>query len=100
MDTRRECLYGLEFECDRFDFDHELLIKLLLKGYLPLEVPVSYCSRSFKQGKKIRLFRDPPTWLRADLRYRLRRLAPRLEEPSGVSESERPIVVPPTFAAR
>ena len=76
---RRDCLYGLQFECNRFDFDHELLIKLLLKGYQPLEVPVRYCSRSFKQGKKIRLFRDPPTWIAADVRYRLRRLRPRFE---------------------
>ncbi|HXS26139.1 MAG TPA: glycosyltransferase family 2 protein [Steroidobacteraceae bacterium] len=86
---RRDCLYGLELECDRFDFDHELLIKLLLKGYVPLEVPVSYCSRSFKQGKKIRMFRDPPTWLRADLRYRLRRLEPRFDEfPPNVSPTD------------
>jgi hypothetical protein len=76
---RRDCIYGLEFECDRFDFDHELLIKLLLKGYRPLEIPVSYRSRSFKQGKKIRLFRDPPTWIAADVKYRLQRLRPRFE---------------------
>jgi hypothetical protein len=76
---RRDCLYGLTFECNRFDFDHELLIKLLLKGYRPLEVPVNYCSRSFKQGKKIRFFRDPPTWIAADVKYRLQRLRPRFE---------------------
>jgi hypothetical protein len=74
---RRDCLYGLTFECNRFDFDHELLIKLLLKGYRPLEIPVNYCSRSFKQGKKIRFFRDPPGWIAADLKYRLRPLRPR-----------------------
>lgn len=78
---RRDCLYGLQFECNRFDFDHELVIKLLLKGYRPLEIPVSYCSRSFKQGKKIRLFRDPPTWIAADLKYRLQRLRPRFGPP-------------------
>jgi glycosyltransferase involved in cell wall biosynthesis len=76
---RRDCLYGLRFECNRFDFDHELLIKLLLKGYRPLEIPVNYCSRSFKQGKKIRLFRDPPTWIAADVKFRLQRLRPRFE---------------------
>jgi hypothetical protein len=76
---RRDCLHGLEFQCDRFDFDHELVIKLLLKGYRPLEVPVSYQSRSFKQGKKIRLFRDPLGWVLVDLKYRLRRLRPRVE---------------------
>jgi len=76
---RRDCLYGLQFECNRFDFDHELLIKLVLKGYRPLEIPVNYCSRSFKQGKKIRLFRDPPTWIAADVKFRLQRLRPRFE---------------------
>ena len=44
---RRECLYGLHFECNRFDFDHELVIKLLLKGYTPHEIPVNYWSRSY-----------------------------------------------------
>jgi hypothetical protein len=76
---RRDCLYGLQFECDRFDFDHELLIKLLRKGYRPLEIPVGYCSRSFKQGKKIRMFRDPPTWIAADVKYRLQPLRPRFD---------------------
>jgi glycosyltransferase involved in cell wall biosynthesis len=62
---RRDCLYALEFECDRFDFDFELLIKLIRKGYHPIELPVNYRSRSFKEGKKVRLFRDPLTWLGA-----------------------------------
>ncbi len=74
---RRDCIYGLEFECNGFDFDHELVIKLVLKGYRPLEIPVNYCARSFSQGKKIRLFRDPPTLIAADFKYRLRRLRPR-----------------------
>jgi hypothetical protein len=76
---RRDCIYGLEFECNGFDFDHELVIKLVLKGYRPLEIPVNYCARSFKQGKKIRFFRDPPGLIVADLKYRLQRLRPRFE---------------------
>jgi hypothetical protein len=76
---RRECLYGLQLECNGFDFDHELVIKLVLKGYRPLEIPVNYCARSFRQGKKIRFFRDPPGLIAADLKYRLRRLRPRFE---------------------
>jgi putative flippase GtrA len=76
---RRECIYGLQFECNKFDFDHELVIKLVLKGYRPLEIPVNYCARSFKQGKKISFFRDPPGLIAADLKYRLRRLRPRFE---------------------
>jgi len=67
---RRECLYGLSFECNRFDFDYEIAIKLLRKGYKPLEVPVNYRSRSFKEGKKVSMVRDPLTWIRALLKYR------------------------------
>ena len=70
---RRDCLFGLNFECNRFDFDHELVIKLIRKGYRPLEVPVNYHSRSFREGKKVRLFRDPFTWLWIDLKLRLTR---------------------------
>jgi glycosyltransferase involved in cell wall biosynthesis len=60
---RRDCLEGLTFTCDRFDFDWELLIKLIRKGHRPIEIPISYTSRSFKEGKKIRMFRDPVTWI-------------------------------------
>ena len=67
---RRECLFGLEFECDRFDFDFEIVIKLLRKGYRPLELPVNYQARSFREGKKVRAFRDPITWIRALMKFR------------------------------
>jgi glycosyltransferase involved in cell wall biosynthesis len=67
---RRDCLYGLALECNRFDFDHELVIKLCRKGYRPLEIPVNYQSRSFHEGKKVNLIRDPLTWLWADLKFR------------------------------
>lgn len=71
---RRDCVWGLKFKADRFDFDWELVIKLLRKGYKPLEVPVNYLSRSWEAGKKIRIFRDPPTWIWALIRFRLERL--------------------------
>ena len=71
---RRECLAGLTFECNRFDFDYELLIKLVRKGYRPIEVPVNYRSRSFQEGKKIRVLRDPLTWLWVIFRLRLTRM--------------------------
>ena len=67
---RRDCLYGLEFECNRFDFDHELVIKLSRKGYTALEIPVNYRARSFREGKKVSIFRDPLTWLWTDFKYR------------------------------
>lgn len=68
---RRDCLHGLELERNRFDFDHELVIKLVQKGYEPLEIPVNYRARSFREGKKVRMFRDPLTWLWVDFKYRL-----------------------------
>ncbi len=67
---RRDCLYGLSFTCNRFDFDFELVVKLLRKGYKPLEIPVNYRSRSFADGKKISPFLDPLTWLWALIRLR------------------------------
>ncbi len=71
---RRECIEGLRFECDRFDFDWELLIKLVRKGYRPVEIPVSYRSRSFKAGKKVSMIRDPITWIVALAKYRFQPL--------------------------
>jgi glycosyltransferase involved in cell wall biosynthesis len=71
---RRDCLEGVKLECNRFDFDWELLIKLVRKGYRPIEIPISYKSRSFKEGKKISMFRDPLTWMWALVKYRFQRL--------------------------
>jgi glycosyltransferase involved in cell wall biosynthesis/2-polyprenyl-3-methyl-5-hydroxy-6-metoxy-1,4-benzoquinol methylase len=62
---RRDCLYGLDLKCNRFDFDFELLVKLIRKGYRPIELPVNYRSRSFSEGKKVRMFSDPFTWIKA-----------------------------------
>lgn len=71
---RRDCLHGLKFECNRFDFDFELVIKLVRKGYVPLEIPVNYESRSLKEGKKVSVVKDPITWLWALIRFRFSRL--------------------------
>jgi len=60
---RRDCLDGLTFTCNRFDFDWELLIKLVRKGYRPIEIPITYRSRSFEEGKKVSMLRDPLTWM-------------------------------------
>jgi glycosyltransferase involved in cell wall biosynthesis len=67
---RASCLEGLDFRCDGFDFDFELLGKLIRAGHFPLEIPVSYKSRGFDEGKKIRIVRDPVTWVLAILRCR------------------------------
>lgn len=71
---RRDCLNGLRLECNRFDFDWELLIKLIRRGHLPVEIPIRYKSRSFKEGKKISMFRDPVSWLWALAKFRFQRL--------------------------
>jgi glycosyltransferase involved in cell wall biosynthesis len=68
---RSDCLDGLNFTSNRFDFDFELLGKLIRRGFSPIEVPVSYQSRGFDEGKKIRAFRDPLTWVFAILKCRL-----------------------------
>ncbi|MGH8497280.1 MAG: glycosyltransferase [Methylococcales bacterium] len=72
---RRDCIDGIELECNRFDFDFELLIKLLRRGFKPLEVPVNYRSRSFLQGKKIRMLSDPITWVKAIVKYRFAKIS-------------------------
>jgi glycosyltransferase involved in cell wall biosynthesis len=68
---RRSAIDGMEFHCRRFDFDIELSMRLIQAGNVPLEIPVSYRSRSFQEGKKVRWMRDPITWLLA--LWRLRR---------------------------
>lgn len=67
---RKECIKGICFKCKRFDFDFELLARLIRRGYKPIEVPVSYRSRHFNEGKKINVLRDPWTWLYTILKYR------------------------------
>ena len=71
---RRDCLYGLSLKANRFDFDWELVIKLIRKGYVPLELPVSYHARSFDEGKKISFIKDPVFWIIALFRFRFCRL--------------------------
>jgi 2-polyprenyl-3-methyl-5-hydroxy-6-metoxy-1,4-benzoquinol methylase len=71
---RRSAVQGLTFHCNRFDFDIELLLKLIRKGHRPIEVPVNYSARSFEEGKKVRFFRDPPTWVWAILKYRFTKI--------------------------
>jgi Glycosyl transferase family 2 len=71
---RRDCINNVPFECNRFDFDIELFGKLIRRGYKPIEIGVRYNSRSFDEGKKISMFGDPPTWIRAGFRHRFSNL--------------------------
>jgi hypothetical protein len=68
---RRDALFGIDFVCNRFDFDIELVMKLVRKGYIPVELPVNYASRSFAEGKKVSFTRDGMTWLWTIAKMRL-----------------------------
>jgi hypothetical protein len=67
---RRSCLATLSLESDGFELDIELVCKLVLSGYAPLEVPVNYVARDFSQGKKIRFWRDAWSGYAAFFKYR------------------------------
>jgi hypothetical protein len=73
---RRDCLRGLEFECNRFDFDWEIVAKLIRSGFSPREIPVSYVSRSFAEGKKVTFIGDPISWIIACFKYRFTKIGP------------------------
>lgn len=60
---RRDCLKGITLTCNRFDLDWEIVMKLIRAGHRPIEIPITYNSRSFKEGKKVRMIRDPLTWI-------------------------------------
>ena len=85
---RRDCLTGLTFECNHFDFDYELLIKLVRNGYVPKEIPVNYRSRSFAEGKKVSVWRDPWTWIRAIVKFRFTPIDVLANVPKSASASE------------
>jgi len=102
---RRDCLFGLNFKCNRFDFDYELLVKMIRKGYQPIEIPVNYRSRSFKQGKKVSAFRDPFNWLKALAWLRFVEVDPlaeverRRSAEQGEARVAPPVLVPSRAAA-
>jgi hypothetical protein len=73
---RRDALFGVNLLSNRFDLDIELVMKLFRKGYVPLEIPVNYVSRSFAEGKKVSFVRDGMTWINTIVRFRLAAIGP------------------------
>ena len=65
-----KCMKGITWKSDWFELDWEIIAKFIRNGHIPIEVPVSYNSRSTKEGKKIRFFRDGPRVFWAILKYR------------------------------
>lgn len=86
---RSDCLDGLNFTSNRFDFDFELLGKLIRRGFPPVEVAVSYQSRGFDEGKKIRVLRDPLTWVVAILKCRFTALGVPRRHPHAITVPKR-----------
>ncbi len=68
---RKEIFDGINLTSNRFDLDWELVCVAIRLGSAPLEIPVQYSSRSFAEGKKIRLFYDPLTWIVAIFKFRI-----------------------------
>jgi glycosyltransferase involved in cell wall biosynthesis len=71
---RSECIKNLNFRENGFAFDVELVAKLIRNGNKPIEIPISYVSRGFSEGKKIRFFRDGYALPIAMLRHRFSNL--------------------------
>lgn len=71
---RTEVFHDVELVSNRFDFDWELVAKAIRRGSQPIEVPIQYISRSFSEGKKIRFFYDPMTWIFALVRFKFGKL--------------------------
>ncbi|MGV8150902.1 MAG: glycosyltransferase family 2 protein [Candidatus Woesearchaeota archaeon] len=67
---RKKCMKNIKFKSNYFELDWEIVAKLIRKGHKPLEVPVTYSSRSVAQGKKIRFFRDGTKVFYAIIKYR------------------------------
>ena len=82
----RSLIANMNFTSNRFDFDFELLGKLIRVGARVIEIPVTYTSRGFSDGKKIRIFRDPPLWLWAIFKHRFSKLH-RTVSPLAIAEN-------------
>lgn len=55
---KREVLKNLKLKEKRFSFCEEITCQIIKKGYTIKEIPIKYAPRSFKDGKKIRWWRD------------------------------------------
>ena len=70
----RESIEGVNFICERFDWDLEVIGELALRGIKPLEVPATYKSRDYSQGKKIRFSKEVPILLKVIFRIFVKRI--------------------------
>lgn len=80
---RIELLQEVDLVSERFDLDWEIVGKFALLRFVPLEIPVAYSSRDYSEGKKVRLFSDPISWLRLLVRLRFGKEGRKLRERSS-----------------
>ena len=66
---RKNVIEGMTIHAKRFDFEPELTVKILIKGYQIYEVPISYFGRKFNEGKKL-TWRDGIVALWTLIKYR------------------------------
>lgn len=59
----------------RFEFDWELLALLIRRGHIPQEIDIEYISRSHADGKKIKAFRDPFSWVFLIVYFRFKKIS-------------------------
>lgn len=50
---KADIIKGIDIKSDRFNFEPEITAKILKRGYKIYEVPISYTSRNYSEGKKI-----------------------------------------------
>lgn len=66
---KRNVIKSLDLQTNGFELDHEISAKILARGHIIKEVPISYFPRTKEEGKKIGL-RDWFVALRTFFRYR------------------------------
>lgn len=66
---KKGILENLDLKEKRFSFCEEVTCKVLKKGFLIKEVPIHYYPRGFKEGKKIRWWRDGPRSVITMIKY-------------------------------
>lgn len=66
----RKVLNDIKLECVGFEFCPEITAKVAKAGYEIVEVSISYKTRTKKEGKKIRLFKDGAMAIWTLLKYR------------------------------
>ena len=67
---RSEVLKSVYVKSNRFEYDIELMCKLVKKGYEIIQLPISFSPRTFDEGKKINTWKDGIAALMTMLKYR------------------------------